>query len=101
MKHKIDYNFNLCKTACNNLEDIAQDLKTEIINTKNNNLDILSRSWQCEGAEVFLNKYIGLIEDIKKIREDIIFQSEHILKTSHKLYILEQESQDLIKTKGS
>lgn len=92
MKEKIVYDFNLSKKVSNNLEEVVQNLNTEIIVTENDNLKLLAEAWNSKGAELYVKKYRSFISEVKNIRNEILKEIEQINLVSRKMYLIEQET---------
>lgn len=90
MKEKIVYDFNLSKKVSNNLEEVVQNLNTEIIVTENDNLKLLAEAWNSKGAELYVKR--SFISEVKNIRNEILKEIEQINLVSRKMYLIEQET---------
>ncbi len=96
MRSDINYDFNLSKSVCDSLEETAKILNTEVIDTRDDNIDLLRTAWRSEASELFISKYQLFCSDVQKVRNEILCEAEKIKKTSQLLYIREQEAKKTV-----
>ena len=100
MTDRIDYNFSLSASVCDELDEIAQALEKNAYDAERDNLLLLSEAWGSEAADLFEKKYAGFLYGQRRISSNIVSASEKLRSISRRLYLLEEEAKKTVIEKG-
>ena len=101
MTNKIEYDFSLSKSVCEELDEISQLLKQNASDAERDNLMILSKSWNSDASVMFEKKYTAFLRTQKMIANEIEEESEKIKLLTKRLYLIEEQAKQKAVERGT
>lgn len=101
MTNKIEYDFSLSKSVCEELDEISQLLKQNASDAERDNLMILSKSWNSDASVMFEKKYMAFLRTQKMIANEIEEESEKIKLLTKRLYLIEEQAKQKAVERGT
>lgn len=91
MEDKIIYDFNLSRRVIQELEEEAICIENGVIAKLESELQLLAESWQSDSTDDFMEKLSIIQDNLIRIKNNILLQTEQIKKISKHMYLIEQE----------
>ena len=96
MDDKIVYDFDLSQKVIQELEDEYACIKANVIVSFEDELKTLSGYWQSESTGKFMDKCNNILDNLKRINNNILLQSEQVKLISRHIYLTEQQNKEII-----
>lgn len=101
MTDKIEYDFSLSKSVCEELDEISQLLKQNASDAERDNLMVLAKAWNSDASVLFEKKYTAFLRTQKMTANEIEEESEKIKLLTKRLYLIEEQAKQKAVERGT
>ena len=100
MKDEVRYDFQLSKTVCDRLDEMAQRMTTEIVAVRDDELRLFASSWRSDAADKLAGKYQLYFGELTDVRNEIAAAAEEIRRVSRRMFFIEEAAKKIATEKG-